>query len=116
MSVSSLLRRRADEPARLAFLEMGAYEALWERPGASFKTVSAWIAGTSSGRAAELVSASAAQAAAREIKARLTKADLADVGLRLHGTPDYPEKLCDARYPLRAFYYRGNWELVSTRS
>lgn len=117
MSIASLLfgttTAKAVPPD---FLEMGAYEALWERPGASFKTVSEWIARTSSGRASDLVPAATAEANAQEVMARLTKAKLHDAGVRLFGTPEYPVKLCDARHPLHAFYYRGDWELVRTRS
>ncbi len=36
--------------------------------------------------------------------------------MRLHGAPDYPAKLCDARWPLRAFYFRGDWELIHSPS
>lgn len=102
--------------AALPLMEMGAYEALWDRPGATFKTVSERIAASPSGRAAGLVPAATAVACSREIEDRIARAGLTDVGVRLYGTPDYPAKLCDARYPLRAFYYRGDWSLVSTPS
>ena len=37
-----------------------------------------------------------------------------NVEAHLLGEPGYPAKLCDARYPLRAFYYRGDWSLIDT--
>ncbi|MEJ2117676.1 MAG: DNA-processing protein DprA [Alphaproteobacteria bacterium] len=117
MSIASLISRvTAPEAIHPDFLEMGAYEALWERQGATFKTVSEQIKRASSGRAAELVAPDLAERNAREVLKRLAQAKVADVGLRLFDTPDYPSKLCDARYPLRAFYYRGDWDLVNTRS
>jgi DNA processing protein len=117
MSIASLISRvTAPETIHPDFLEVGAYEALWERQGATFKTVSEQIERAPSGRAAELVAPDLAERNAREVLKRLAQAKVADVGLRLFDTPDYPSKLCDARYPLRAFYYRGDWDLVNTRS
>ncbi len=98
------------------FTEMGAYEALWMQPGATFKTVSERIAAAPNGRPSDLVGRADADAALGEVKARFAKAGLKDVGIRLFGTSDYPARLCDARYPLRAFYFRGDWSLVNTPS
>lgn len=81
--------------------EMGAYEALWLEPGASFKRVAERIAAAPSGRASDLVRASVADEHAQEIQRRLAKTRLGDAGLRFHGTPEYPERLKDAAYPLR---------------
>lgn len=97
-------------------LEMAAYEVLWDRPGASFKTVSEWVSGTKNGRALDLVPQDTAEVYAKDIVARLAKVKLEDTQLRIFGAPDYPKKLCDARYPLRAFYCRGDWDLLSTPS
>ena len=117
MSIASLVSRvTAQKDIHPDFLEMGAYEALWERPGATFKTVSEQIGRTSTGRAVGLVTPDIAETNAREILRRLSQANVSDVGIRLFDTSDYPRKLCDARYPLRAFYYRGDWNLVNTRS
>ena len=96
--------------------EMGAYEALWLQPGATFKTLSAQIGASLNGRPSDLVDRAAAGACVKEIAARFAKAGLRDVGVRLFGTPDYPAKLRDARYPLRALYFRGDWSLVDTPS
>jgi DNA processing protein len=110
------LRAGTREAPRPEILEMGAYEALWERPGASFKTVFEWLGNAPSGRASDLVLPATAESYALDILQRFSNASISDVGVRLFGAPDYPLKLCDARYPLRAFYYRGDWDLVSTRS
>jgi DNA processing protein len=62
----------------------------------------------------ELVEPERAKACAHDVAARFWKADLGDVETQLLGDPGYPAKLCDARYPLHAFYYRGDWSLVKT--
>jgi DNA processing protein len=93
-------------------LELGAYEALCLRPGATFKTLSEWIGAAPGGRPSELVDGAMAERHARDIHARFAKAGLTDIGMRVFGTPDYPQKLCDARHPLRAFYFRGDWDLL----
>jgi DNA processing protein len=118
MSIVSAFRSIRNKPSASSpdFVEMGAYEALWEKPGATFKTVSEWIASAPNQRSTDLVPPETAQAHAQDIISRLAKANIEDVGIRLFNTPDYPAKLCDARHPLRAFYYRGDWNLTKTRS
>lgn len=96
--------------------ELGAYEALWLQPGASFKTLWERIGTARHGRPSDLVDRAAAEFHEAEIRKRLDKAGLTDVGLRIYGTPGYPAKLCDARYPLRAFYFRGDWDLIHSPS
>ena len=108
----SLLSPVATPPQ--AWLEMGAYEALWQRPSASFKAVSDLISAAANEKAADLVSPDVAEDCADQIRARFAKAGLSDIDLRFYGGPDYPEGLKDARHPLRAFYSRGDWELLST--
>jgi DNA processing protein len=105
---------QADESGFSPALEMGAYEALCLRPGATFKTLSEWIGRAPKGRALETVDAGTAERCASEVAARFEETGLTDIGMRFYGTPDYPEKLRDARHPLRAFYFRGDWSLVNT--
>jgi DNA processing protein len=114
MRIASLFCRNSSCALAPDLLEMGAYEALWEKPGATFKTVSEWIIGAPNACATDLMPPETTETYAHEIVARLAKADVTDVGFRIFGTPDYPEKLRDARYPLHAFYYRGNWNLTAT--
>ena len=116
MKLASPLFHGPQHALRGGILEMGAYEALWDRPGASFKRVHEWIAGAASGRAGDLVPAETAEAYAQTISHRLAEASLDDVGVKLSGEADYPQRLGDARHPLQAMYYRGRWDLVHTRS
>ena len=94
---------------------MGAYEALWLRPGATFKTVGEWIA-AAGGTPTELVGRKDAERSAREVSRRFAEARVADARVKLHGEPDFPTRLGDARHPLRAFYYRGDLGLLNTPS
>lgn len=119
MSVRALLRRGFFEAASgfglsSEQIEIGAYEALWLEDGASFKTVSQRVSAAPGELPSVLVDAERAKQCAREIAARFAKTGLSDVNTHRLGAPDYPQKLCDARYPLRAFYYRGNWTHADT--
>jgi len=116
MSIRAFLRKGfsdvwPDEPSPL-LCEMGAYEALSLRPGATFKTLSEWISAAPNRRPSDLVDEETATRRAGEIMQRFAGAGLGDVQPCLHGTPDYPPQLCDARHPIRAFYYRGDLSLV----
>jgi DNA processing protein len=95
-------------------LELGAYEALCLRPGATFKTLAEWIGTAPSERPSELVEEDEAIRCARMVRRHFVQTGAHDVGLRLRGTPDYPARLLDARHPLRAFYFRGDWSLTGT--
>jgi DNA processing protein len=95
-------------------IEIGAYEALWLEDGATFRTISQRVAASPGGMPAALVEPERAKACARDAAARFGRAGLGDVETHLLGAPGYPAKLCDARYPLPAFYYRGDWSLVDT--
>lgn len=95
-------------------MEVGAYEALWLEDGATFKTISERVSAAPGGTPSELVALERAKACAHDAAARFRKAGLSDVETHLLGAPGYPAKLCDARYPLHAFYYRGDWSLVKT--
>jgi DNA processing protein len=118
MHVRELLRRGFSEPqaaARLdrAKLEMGAYEALWLRPGATFKTVAEWMAAAEEGRASALVDDEEAERSAREVLRVFAEAGLRDARVKLAGEPGFPARLGDARHPLQAFYYRGDLSLLN---
>ncbi|MBX2805118.1 MAG: DNA-protecting protein DprA [Hyphomicrobiales bacterium] len=93
---------------------MGAYEALWLEDGATFKVISERFAASSGCVPSQLVEQERAKACAGDVAARFRKAGLGDVESHLFGEAGYPAKLCDARYPLRAFYYRGDWSLIDT--
>jgi DNA processing protein len=96
--------------------EMAAYEVLWMQPGATFKTIWERIEATPHGLPTDLVDDETVQRYIDAIQQRRDEAGLADLDIRLFGTPEYPPGLCDARYPLRAFYFRGDWNLTRSPS
>jgi DNA processing protein len=110
-ALSSVLPLGRGLPA--AWVEMGAYEALWLQPGASFKSVAERIAATASGNASDLIASDLASECADKLRHRFAKAKLSDIGMRFFGEVEYPSELGDACYPLRAFYFRGDWSLLS---
>lgn len=121
MYLPGFLRKGFSEPRAGAMLdrtamEMGAYEALWLRPGATFKTVGEWLAAAEGGLASVLAGEEEAERSAREVLRRFAVADAGGARIKLHGEPDFPAKLGDARHPLRAFYYRGDLDLLATPS
>ncbi len=93
-------------------IELGAFEALYMRPGATAKTMCEWIGAAVNGRPSDLVEQATAERHARDIQDRFAAAGLIDVDMRVSGSPDYPKGLYDARYPLPAFYFRGDLTLL----
>ncbi len=96
--------------------ELGAYEAMWLEPGASFKKIAERFASDETALPSDFVSAEAYSQAAQEVLATLKKTGVHRFGVRIHQAGDYPEKLRDARHPIELLYYQGEWELTETRS
>jgi DNA processing protein len=97
-------------------LELGAYEALWDEKGASFKTLSEKFEREPGALPSAFVSRSKAAEYAAYVQERFSAAGVKHYGVRIHGAGEYPEKLRDAEYPIELLTYRGIWELVFTRS
>jgi DNA processing protein len=95
--------------------ELGAYEALWLEPGATFKTIADRFAADPSAVPSDFVSAAVADARASEVLTTLKKAGVSRFGIRLNLTGNYPTKLRDARHPVEMLYFQGAWELSETR-
>lgn len=96
-------------------IELGAYEALWEKPGATFKTLAEQFAQIPGATPSDFVSRDLASELGTEVFHALRQVG-PQVGLRIHGTSDYPVKLRDAQYPVEVLYYQGWWDLVYSRS
>ena len=103
---------RAVSPLR----ELGAYEALWEEPKASFKTLSEKFAANPDAVPSDFVPAGKAEEYGRIVREKIAQASGTRFGVRIHGAGDYPEKLRDAKHPIELLYYQGWWELVESRS
>jgi DNA processing protein len=89
--------------------ELLAYEALWDRQDSTFRTLSK----TLNGFPYHLVSALIEPGIVEHYKKKLLPViqGLAHFGIRIYGDGEFPERLKDAKYPLKIFYYQGNWEL-----
>lgn len=97
-------------------LEMGAYEALWLRPKTTFKRLADSFAKDDSVRPSDLVDHDTAENTADEAYSHLHNLGVNCFGIRIHGAPDYPMQLRDARHPLELFYFQGEWELYQSPS
>lgn len=98
------------------FREMGAYEALWDEQGATFKTISEKFSSAPGALPSDFVSASKASDYAAFVMRRFQNAVIKRFGVRIHGAGEYPERLRDAVYPVELLYYQGWWDLVESRS
>ncbi len=97
-------------PVLSIFKELSAYEALWDQPNTSFRTMSEKL----SHFPELLVSSLVEQNRLEEYKQLLLPIvkELPSFGIRMDGDGMFPERLKDTRYPLKVLYYQGNWELA----
>lgn len=95
--------------------ELGAYEALWLRNGATVKTIADRFAGDPTAMPSDFVEPSETDRCAREVLQRLKAAGVHRFGVRVNHAGDYPQRLRDARHPIELLYYQGAWELTETR-
>ncbi len=88
--------------------EMLAFEALWDAPSSTSKSVSKQLEGYPHR------SLATPSGAIEEYKKHLLPVinNLPNFGVRLYGDSEFPSRLNDARYPLRIFYYQGDWDLT----
>lgn len=103
---------RAVSPLR----ELGAYEALWNEPRTTFKTLSEKFSANPGAIPSDFVPLGQAQEYARLVQQRFRDAEISSFGVRVYGAGDYPEKLRDAAHPIELLYYQGWWDLVESRS
>ena len=96
------------------FLELGAYEALWDEQSTSFKTLANMFAKRVGTIPSDFVERSRAFSYANEVHARLKDAGIKSYGVRVHGAGEYPERLRVADHPVELLYFQGWWELVNS--
>jgi len=97
-------------PILSPFEEASAYEALWDQPNASFRTVAAQLSNFPHRLASSLLDQKQIDEYKKFLLPILNTLPL--FGVRIDGDGMFPERLKDARYPLKIFYYQGNWELT----
>ncbi|HUN25067.1 MAG TPA: DNA-processing protein DprA [Steroidobacteraceae bacterium] len=102
---------RAIEPAR----ELGAYEALWLPERASFPRLARVFRERRGALPSDLVPRAHAERCRRSALALVRAAGLASVELTVHGMPDYPARLREARDPVELIYFQGRWRLLERR-
>ena len=96
------------------FMELGAYEAMWDRENASFKTIAETFAKVPDALPSDFVEAARASNYANDVHRRLKEAGVGQYGVRVHGAGEYPDRLRDAEYPVELLYFQGWWELVNS--
>lgn len=116
MAPELALRSDFESRAISPLMEMGAYEALWDKPGTTFKTLSEKFAARPDAVPSDFVSATKAHEYADFVQMRFREADVTRFGVRIHGAGEYPQKLRDAAHPIELLYYQGWWDLVESRS
>jgi DNA processing protein len=96
------------------FLELGAYEALWDEQNTSFKTLANLFAKRVGTIPSDFVEKSRAVSYANDVHARLKDAGVKSYGVRVHGAGEYPGRLRVADHPIELLYFQGWWELVNS--
>lgn len=108
---NSDFQTRAISPLR----ELGAYEALWDQPDATFKSLSEKFATRPGAVPSDFVPDGRTREYAQFVRERFRAANIDRFGVRVHGAGEYPAKLRDAAHPVELLYFQGWWDLVSSR-
>lgn len=92
--------------------ELGAYEALWSKPGASFKRLAEMFHDKPGWRPSNFVERSLADEYGNKVHRALSEAGVLNYGIGVRGFGEYPKRLEDADYPLQVFCYQGDWSYM----
>lgn len=101
---------RAISPKR----ELGAYEAMWAREGAWFKSIAKGFREHPGAVPSDFVSKVDIENYSRRALSAIQGAGIKHFGIRVHGAGEYPQKLRAADHPIELLYFQGLWELVNT--
>jgi DNA processing protein len=96
--------------------EMGAYEALWAEPDASFKSLAEKFREFPERLPSDFVPDYKSIYFAQKVREMLNEGGIKQFGIRVHRAGEYPRKLRDAEDPVELLYYRGLWDLVEMPS
>jgi len=98
------------------WIEMGAYEALWDADGVSFGSLASLFASHPGALPSDFVrDATICERYASQTLEVLKAAGIDRFGVRLNGAGDYPGRLRDAEHRVEMLYFQGAWSLVETR-
>jgi DNA processing protein len=95
--------------------ELGAYEALWMKAGATFKRVATLFRENQEALPSDLVPVKDTEAMAAKVVGHLRERGVRFFGVRVHRAGEYPAKLRDAAHPVELLYFQGEWDLVESR-
>ena len=98
------------------FRELGAYEAIWDQKGTTFKQVADMFRDKPNALPSDFVQADKADEYGRGALKILEEGGVTDFGVHVHGSGEYPQKLRDAAHPVEFLYYQGWWDLVAAPS
>lgn len=98
-----------------SFLEMGAYECLWERHG-NWSRLEKFLRAAAHGKISELVGEAAARAGAERAHRVLGGAGIRRYGVRTRTEAEYGDKLRAADSIPPCLYFQGRWELAEMPS
>lgn len=98
------------------FVELGAYEALWDDLKASFKSIAEIFKSRPGAIPSDFIKESTALEYAESVRSKFEQSEIGPFGVRVHGAAEYPESLRDAAEPVELLYYQGWWDLVYSRS
>lgn len=98
------------------YLEMGAYEALWMREKASFRSLAKYFQEHPGSLPSDFVTADKAHECAQVVMKRFREAGVGRFGVRVHGAAEYPQGLRAAAHPVELLYYQGWWDLAASPS
>ena len=99
-----------------ATMEVGAYESLWLKSGATFKKIASRLASAPGSRPSDHIPHEVAMEVGTRVIRRLRESLDAWFDVKIFGEIGYPNKLRDAQYPAELFYYQGNLDLIASRS
>lgn len=111
-ATSDDFRHRAISPIE----ELGAYEALWDRDGATFKRLADRFAENPDCVPSNYVSPKERHEYADLALRAIADAKITHFGVRIHGAGEYPAKLREADHPIELLYYQGAWDLAESPS
>ena len=112
MTVAAFLNSGLTSHPISLFRELGAYEALWDREGASFRSIAKLFKTQRNAIPSDFVSPEEARSFADKTIGLLEKGGVRKFGIQVHGTEEYPKRLRDAWHPIELLYYQGWWDLV----
>ncbi len=92
------------------FEEVSAHEALWDRPTTTTRTLATQLSDHPRNLASTLIDPYLIAQYKKDLFPIFKK--LPHFGARIDGDGMFPERLKDARHPLKVLYYQGNWDLT----